>query len=81
MTPWRCSASAGSVWQSSGRGTGESWPHHCCGYQPGKFKLAGEMGATDFINPKDYDKPVREVIVELTDGGVDFSFEWSATSM
>ncbi len=33
------------------------------------------MGATDFINPKDYDKPVQEVIVELTDGGVDFSFE------
>ena len=32
------------------------------------------MGATDFINPKDYDKPVQDVIVELTDGGVDFSF-------
>ena len=42
---------------------------------PEKFKLAGEMGATDFINPKDYDKPVQDVIVELTDGGVDFSFE------
>jgi S-(hydroxymethyl)glutathione dehydrogenase/alcohol dehydrogenase len=33
------------------------------------------MGATDFINPNDYDKPVQDVIVELTDGGVDFSFE------
>ena len=33
------------------------------------------MGATDFINPKDYDTPIQEVIVELTDGGVDFSFE------
>ena len=42
---------------------------------PEKFKLAGEMGATDFINPNDYDKPVQDVIVELTDGGVDFSFE------
>lgn len=42
---------------------------------PEKFKLAGEMGATDFINPKDYDKPIQDVIVELTDGGVDFSFE------
>ncbi|MDM2737810.1 S-(hydroxymethyl)glutathione dehydrogenase/class III alcohol dehydrogenase [Citrobacter sp. Ct235] len=42
---------------------------------PEKFKLAAEMGATDFINPKDYDKPIQEVIVELTDGGVDFSFE------
>lgn len=36
---------------------------------------AGEMGATDFVNPKDYDKPVQDVIVEMTDGGVDFSFE------
>jgi Zn-dependent alcohol dehydrogenase len=33
------------------------------------------MGATDFVNPKDYEKPVQDVIVELTDGGVDFSFE------
>ena len=29
------------------------------------------MGATDCINPKDSDKPVQEVIVEMTDGGVD----------
>ncbi|PPU04592.1 S-(hydroxymethyl)glutathione dehydrogenase/class III alcohol dehydrogenase [Xanthomonas arboricola] len=42
---------------------------------PGKFELARSMGATDCINPKDYDKPIQEVIVELTDGGVDFSFE------
>jgi S-(hydroxymethyl)glutathione dehydrogenase/alcohol dehydrogenase len=42
---------------------------------PEKFTLAKEMGATDFINPNDYDKPVQDVIVELTDGGVDFSFE------
>ncbi|WP_407471012.1 S-(hydroxymethyl)glutathione dehydrogenase/class III alcohol dehydrogenase [Xanthomonas campestris] len=42
---------------------------------PGKFDLARSMGATDCINPKDYDKPIQEVIVELTEGGVDFSFE------
>ncbi|MCC4603788.1 S-(hydroxymethyl)glutathione dehydrogenase/class III alcohol dehydrogenase [Xanthomonas campestris pv. badrii] len=42
---------------------------------PGKFDLARSMGATDCINPKDYDKPIQDVIVELTDGGVDFSFE------
>ncbi|NEK92089.1 MAG: zinc-binding dehydrogenase, partial [Xanthomonas euvesicatoria] len=35
---------------------------------PGKFDLARSMGATDCINPKDYDKPIQEVIVELTDG-------------
>lgn len=40
-----------------------------------KFDLARKLGATDFINPKDYDKPIQEVIVEMTDGGVDYSFE------
>jgi len=40
-----------------------------------KFELAKQLGATDCINPKDYDKPIQDVIVELTDGGVDFSFE------
>lgn len=42
---------------------------------PDKFKLATSMGATDCINPKDYDKPIQDVIVDLTDGGVDYSFE------
>ncbi|HAU4900006.1 S-(hydroxymethyl)glutathione dehydrogenase/class III alcohol dehydrogenase [Aeromonas hydrophila] len=40
-----------------------------------KFELARKLGATDCINPNDYDKPIQEVIIELTDGGVDFSFE------
>ena len=40
-----------------------------------KFELARKLGATDCINPNDFDKPIQEVIVELTDGGVDFSFE------
>jgi len=42
---------------------------------PNKFILAKELGATDCINPKDYDRPIQEVIVEMTDGGVEFSFE------
>lgn len=42
---------------------------------PSKFALAKEMGATDCINPKDHGKTIQDVIVELTDGGVDFSFE------
>lgn len=42
---------------------------------PAKFDIARELGATDFVNPKDHDKPIQEVIVEMTDGGVDFSFE------
>ena len=40
-----------------------------------KFELARQLGATDCINPRDYDKPIQDVIVELTDGGVDYSFE------
>jgi len=40
-----------------------------------KFDLAKKLGATDCINPKDYQKSIQEVIVELTNGGVDFSFE------
>lgn len=40
-----------------------------------KFDLAKQLGATDCINPKHFDKPIQDVIVGLTDGGVDFSFE------
>ena len=42
---------------------------------PAKFDIARELGATDFVNPKDHDKPIQDVIVEMTDGGVDYSFE------
>lgn len=42
---------------------------------PSKWELAEKMGATDFVNPKDFDRPIQEVIVEMTDGGVDYSFE------
>ncbi|MEN7343605.1 MAG: S-(hydroxymethyl)glutathione dehydrogenase/class III alcohol dehydrogenase [Pseudomonadota bacterium] len=40
-----------------------------------KFEMARMLGATDCVNPKDYDAPIQDVIVELTDGGVDYSFE------
>ncbi|ODP97359.1 S-(hydroxymethyl)glutathione dehydrogenase/class III alcohol dehydrogenase [Salinivibrio sp. SS3] len=40
-----------------------------------KFTLAKQLGATDVINPQDHDKPIQQVIVEMTDGGVDYSFE------
>lgn len=42
---------------------------------PDKFEMAKQMGATDFVNPVDQDTPIQEVIVELTKGGVDYSFE------
>jgi S-(hydroxymethyl)glutathione dehydrogenase/alcohol dehydrogenase len=40
-----------------------------------KFELARQLGATECINPKKIDGSIQEYIVELTDGGVDFSFE------
>ncbi|XP_063773878.1 all-trans-retinol dehydrogenase [NAD(+)] ADH4-like [Pseudophryne corroboree] len=40
-----------------------------------KFPKALELGATECINPKDYDKPIQKVIAEKTNGGVDFSIE------
>jgi len=42
---------------------------------PDKEEMAKSLGATDFVNPKDYDDPIQQVIVDLTDGGVDYSFE------
>ena len=42
---------------------------------PSKFALAREFGATDCVNPKDFDKPIQQVIVEMTGWGVDHSFE------
>eukprot|EP01089_Gocevia_fonbrunei_P005959 TRINITY_DN1645_c0_g1_i1.p1 TRINITY_DN1645_c0_g1~~TRINITY_DN1645_c0_g1_i1.p1 ORF type:complete len:365 (-),score=66.94 TRINITY_DN1645_c0_g1_i1:317-1411(-) len=43
---------------------------------PAKFELAKQMGCTEFVNPKDYpDKPIQQVIIDMTDGGVDYSFE------
>ncbi|WP_282024389.1 S-(hydroxymethyl)glutathione dehydrogenase/class III alcohol dehydrogenase [Commensalibacter papalotli (ex Botero et al. 2024)] len=40
-----------------------------------KFDLAKKLGATDCINPKDYQDSIQDVIIKLTNGGVDFSFE------
>jgi len=40
-----------------------------------KFEMAKLLGATECINPKDYSDAIQDVIVDLTDGGVDFSFE------
>lgn len=42
---------------------------------PSKFELARQFGATDTVNPKDHSAPIQEVIVDMTDGGVDYSFE------
>ena len=42
---------------------------------PDKAEMAMALGATDFVNPNDYDDPIQDVVIELTGGGVDYSFE------
>jgi S-(hydroxymethyl)glutathione dehydrogenase/alcohol dehydrogenase len=42
---------------------------------PAKFEMATLLGATDCVNPKDYSGPISEVLIDMTDGGVDYSFE------
>lgn len=40
-----------------------------------KFEMARKFGATDCINPKQEQKPIEQLIIDMTDGGVDYSFE------
>jgi S-(hydroxymethyl)glutathione dehydrogenase/alcohol dehydrogenase len=42
---------------------------------PAKFALARTFGATDCVNPKDHEKPIQQVIIDMTGWGVDHSFE------
>jgi len=43
---------------------------------PSKFQMAKELGATLCLNPKDYpNKPLQQTIVEITEGGLDYSIE------
>jgi S-(hydroxymethyl)glutathione dehydrogenase/alcohol dehydrogenase len=41
-----------------------------------KKEWAMKFGATDFVNPADYgDRPIQEVLIEMTDGGLDYTFD------
>ena len=42
---------------------------------PEKWEMAKALGATDFINPDQLAVTVTEAIVDMTSGGVDYSFE------
>ena len=42
---------------------------------PAKFEMAILLGATDCVNPKDHSGSISEVLIDMTDGGVDYSFE------
>lgn len=45
-----------------------------------KFAKAKALGATDCLNPRDLHKPIQEVIIELTKGGVDFALDCAGGS-
>ncbi|CAM6084752.1 unnamed protein product [Calypogeia fissa] len=40
-----------------------------------KAEEGKKFGVTDFLNPKNFEKPIDEVIKEMTNGGVDYAFE------
>jgi S-(hydroxymethyl)glutathione dehydrogenase/alcohol dehydrogenase len=42
---------------------------------PNKRAIAEQFGMTDFVNPKELDGDLVSHLIELTDGGADFSFE------
>ncbi|XP_042507357.1 alcohol dehydrogenase-like 7 [Macadamia integrifolia] len=43
---------------------------------PNKFEIGKKFGVTDFVNPSDSgNKPIHEVIAEMTAGGADYCFE------
>jgi S-(hydroxymethyl)glutathione dehydrogenase / alcohol dehydrogenase len=42
---------------------------------PAKFALARHFGATECINPHDHQEPIQQVIIRMTEWGVDHSFE------
>ncbi|KAG1653404.1 Alcohol dehydrogenase class-3 [Nymphon striatum] len=42
---------------------------------PDKFAIAKKFGCTEFINPKNHDKSIQEVLSEITNGGPDYTFE------
>ena len=40
-----------------------------------KKGVAEKFGITKFVNPKDFDKPIQQVLVDMTDGGFDYTFD------
>jgi S-(hydroxymethyl)glutathione dehydrogenase/alcohol dehydrogenase len=36
---------------------------------------AQKMGCTECVNPADFADPIQQVLIEKTDGGLDYSFE------
>lgn len=40
-----------------------------------KFQIATKLGATDCLNPADYEEPMNVVLVKMTQWGVDYTFD------
>lgn len=40
-----------------------------------KEAAARALGVTDFVNPKKFKEPIEQVLIEMTDGGLDHTFE------
>ncbi|XP_067122792.1 alcohol dehydrogenase class-3-like [Centruroides vittatus] len=41
---------------------------------PDKYELAKKFGCTEFLNPNDYNEPIEDVLIKMTDGGLDYTF-------
>lgn len=37
--------------------------------------IAEQFGATEFFNPLEHSRPSQQVLMEITDGGLDYTFE------
>jgi Zn-dependent alcohol dehydrogenase len=42
---------------------------------PDKFKLAAELGATDFVNPTELSVPIEQYLNEKYEGAIEYTFE------
>ncbi|XP_058117442.1 alcohol dehydrogenase class-3 [Anopheles ziemanni] len=42
---------------------------------PEKFEIGKQFGCTEVINPNDFKEPIQQVLIEKTDGGLDYTFE------
>lgn len=42
---------------------------------PAKAEIGMKFGITEFVNPKDHAVPIEQVLIQMTDGGVDYAFE------
>ncbi|KAK6940562.1 Alcohol dehydrogenase-like, C-terminal, partial [Dillenia turbinata] len=74
---WTKSASSAVASQQADEGARIAGASRIIGVDlnPNRFEEAKKFGVTEFVNPEDHDRPVQEVIAEMTDGGVDRSIE------